>query len=50
MSDAHNIVLPFSERGLEIWEESNRDFLMRQAMQKYEHDLVRLEYELEKIR
>ncbi|NER99844.1 MAG: DUF4365 domain-containing protein [Symploca sp. SIO1B1] len=50
MSDAYNIVLPFSERGLKTWDESNRDFLMKQAMQQYEHDLVRLEYELEKIR
>jgi len=50
MSSAHNIVLPFSERGLKIWEETTRNLLMRQAIEKYEHELIRLEYELEKIR
>ncbi|MFP4124940.1 MAG: DUF4365 domain-containing protein [Coleofasciculus sp.] len=50
MSSAHNIVLPFSESGLKTWEESKRNLLMRQAIQNYEHELVRLEYELEKIR
>jgi hypothetical protein len=50
MSDAHNIVIPFSEGGLEIWNETKRVFLMKQAIEKYQYDLIRLEYELEKVR
>ncbi|MDX2254178.1 MAG: DUF4365 domain-containing protein [Pseudanabaenaceae cyanobacterium bins.39] len=49
LADAHNIVLPFSENGLETWEESNRNYLMKQAIKDYERDLPRLEYELEKL-
>lgn len=46
---AHNIVLPFSEKGLEIWEGSNRSYLVAQAIKGYQKDLLWLEFELEKI-
>jgi len=49
MAMAHNIVLPFSAKGLEIWERSNRNYLVNQAIQDYQKDLLRLEFELEKI-
>ena len=49
MSYAHNIVIPFSENGLKTWSESNRHDLMKQAIKDYEHDLIRLNYELEKL-
>lgn len=50
MAMAHNIFLPFSERGLEIWESSNRNYLVNQAIKDYQKDLLRLEFELEKVR
>jgi hypothetical protein len=49
MATSHNITLFFSEKGLEIWEGSNRYYLMNQAIEKYEKELLRLEFELEKI-
>lgn len=49
MTMAHNIVLPFSEKGLETWERSNRNYLVAQAIKDYQKDLLRLEFELEKI-
>ncbi|WP_293156145.1 MULTISPECIES: DUF4365 domain-containing protein [unclassified Microcoleus] len=49
MAFAHNIVLPFSEKGLEIWERSNRNYLVDQAIKNYQKELLRLEFELEKI-
>jgi hypothetical protein len=49
MAMTHNIVLPFSAKGLEIWERSNRNYLVNQAIQDYQKDLLRLEFELEKI-
>lgn len=49
LSVAHNMVIPFSERGLKIWEKSNREFLLRQAVQDYQKELLKLEFELEKI-
>ena len=49
MTMAHNIVLPFSEKGLETWEGSNRNYLVAQAIKGYQKDLLRLEFELEKI-
>ena len=49
MTMAHNIVLPFSEKGLEIWEKSNRNYMVNQAIKDYQKDLLRLEFELEKI-
>jgi hypothetical protein len=49
MATSHNITLPFSEKGLETWEGSNRYYLVNQAIEKYEKELLRLEFELEKI-
>jgi len=49
MAFAHNIVLPFSEKGLKIWERSNRNYLVGQAIKDYKKELLRLEFELEKI-
>lgn len=49
MASAHNIVLPFSEKGLETWERSNRNYWVGQAIKDYQKELLRLEFELEKI-
>ena len=49
MAVAHNIVLPFSEKGLKTWEGSNRNYLVDQAIKDYQKDLLRLEFELEKV-
>ena len=49
MAASHNITLPFSERGLEIWEGSNRYYLADQAIKEYEKELIRLEFEIEKV-
>jgi len=46
---AHNIVLPFSEQGLKTWERTNRTYLVDQAIKGYQKDLLRLEFEFEKI-
>jgi hypothetical protein len=49
MAMAHNIVLPFSKRGLETWEEKSRNYLLKQAIKDYMKDLQRLEFEIEKV-
>jgi hypothetical protein len=49
MAMAHNIVWPFSEKGLETWEGSNRNYSVNQAIKNYKRDLQRLEFEIEKI-
>jgi len=49
MALAHNIVLPFSERGLETWSEKNRNLIVRDAIRNYSKELIRLGFELEKI-
>lgn len=49
MAIAHNIVLPFSERGLKTWESQNRIFLVNKAIKDYGKELLRLEFEFEKI-
>lgn len=46
---SNNIVLPFSEKGLKIWDKKNRHYLANQAIKKYQKELLRLEFELEKI-
>ncbi|MBG1266722.1 hypothetical protein [Nostoc sp. WHI] len=46
---AHNIVLPYSERGLKTWEKDNREYLVRQAIKDYHRVLLKLEFELEKV-
>lgn len=35
MATAHNVVLPFSERGLKTWPQRNRDYLVRSAVEHY---------------
>ncbi len=49
MAQVHNIVLPFSDRGLKKWKENNRRFLVNKAIEDYRYNHVRLEFELEKI-
>lgn len=49
MAFAHNIVLPFSRRGLVTWPEKNRKYLVREAIRGYQHDFERLEFEREKV-
>lgn len=49
MAYADNVLLPFSENGLTTWNEQNRNYLVRQALEDYAKEMVRLEFELEKI-
>jgi len=49
MAYAHNIVLPFSKKGLKTWMENNRRYLVRKAIEDYQKKLPCLKYELEKI-
>jgi hypothetical protein len=49
MAASHNITLPFSERGLEIWEGSKRYYLADKAIERYEKEIIRLEFEIEKV-
>ncbi len=49
MGYADNVLLPFSENGLTTWKEQNRNYLVRQALENYAKEMVRLEFELEKI-
>jgi hypothetical protein len=50
MAFAHNIVLPFSERGLSMWSKKNRKYLVREAIKGYLRDFERLKFELEKVK
>lgn len=50
MASVHNIVLPFSERGLKTWEERNRKYLVDRAIEEYQKNMIRLEFEWEKVR
>lgn len=50
MAFAHNIVLPFSEKGLATWPPKNRKYLVRDAVKGYLRDFERLKFELEKVR
>lgn len=49
MALAHNIVLPFSERGLKTWGKSNRDYLVFSAIENYQKEIQRFEFEFEKV-
>lgn len=49
ISYAYNIVLPFSKSGLAKWPEKNRMYLVNKAIQHYQKDKTRLEFELEKV-
>lgn len=46
---ADNIVLPFSERGLETWPEKNRDFLVKDAIKNYSVAVNEMRYEQKKL-
>jgi hypothetical protein len=46
---AHNIVLPFSEKGLKTWKSQNRMFLVNKAIKDLDKEFLRLEFEFEKI-
>ncbi len=50
LSAAHNVALPFSERGLALWPPQNRDHLVRAAVKDATRALGRLEVEREKAR
>jgi len=47
MAFAHNIVLPFSERGLIMWPEKNRKYLVRDATEGYLREFERLKFKRE---
>ncbi len=51
MAIAHNIALPFSEKGLKTWEkfERNRLIYIYSSIKNYHKELLRLEFELEKV-
>jgi len=49
MAFAHNIVLPFSERGLTTWSQENREYLVRDAIEGFLRGLDRLKIEREKV-
>ena len=46
---ADNIVLPFSERGLETWAEKNRNFLVKDAISNYLEAIGEMQYEYKKL-
>jgi hypothetical protein len=49
MTTASNIVLPFSEKGLETWEKKNRECLLKLYIEDYVNRLPKLSYEYEKL-
>jgi hypothetical protein len=49
MAFAHDIVLPFSERGLITWPEKNRKYLVRDAIKDYLREFERLKIERDKV-
>lgn len=49
MAIAHNIILPFSEKGLKTWEKSNRDYIVSSEIKNYHKELLKFEFELEKV-
>lgn len=49
IAHAHNIFIPFSKLGLDKWSQDSRDQLISGAIENYEKELVRLDFELEKI-
>jgi hypothetical protein len=42
MAMAHNVVLPFSARGLKTWPQRNRDFVVRSAIEGYVQEVARV--------
>ena len=49
MAFAHDIVLPFSERGLITWPEKNKKYLVRDAIKDYLREFERLKIERDKV-
>jgi len=49
MAIAHNIVLPFFGNGLKTWEKFDRNRLISSSIKDYHKELLRLEFELEKV-
>ncbi|WP_353932166.1 DUF4365 domain-containing protein [Okeanomitos corallinicola TIOX110] len=49
MAYAHNITIPFSEQGLKTWNENNSYHIIKDSIKDYEREILRLEYELEKL-
>ena len=49
MACAHNVVLPFTDRGLETWADGNRKFLVREAIASYQQKLEFVEFEFKKL-
>lgn len=49
MAAAHNVVLPFSERGLATWPQRNRDYLVRDAIETLEGEIDRLKIERQRL-
>jgi Domain of unknown function (DUF4365) len=48
MAFAHNTILPFAEKGLELWGD-NRKYLVNGAIDSYQQELSKLEFELKKV-
>lgn len=46
---ADNIVLPFSETGLQTWAGNNRDFLVRDAIKHYKESVAEIGYEYKRL-
>lgn len=45
----HDMFIYYSKKGLEIWPEHNRDWLMQDAIKRFNDDLERIRFEEEKI-
>jgi hypothetical protein len=39
MAAAHNVVLPFFDRGPQTWPQRNRDYLVRSMVERYEEEV-----------
>ena len=45
----HNLVLPFSDRGLKTWDKAGRKYLVPMYLRDYHKELQKFDFELEKI-
>ncbi|MBC8217238.1 MAG: hypothetical protein H8E73_02125 [Planctomycetes bacterium] len=45
----HNMFLFYSDRGLETWQKSNREWLMQDTIKRYHDDIQKMEFEERKI-
>ncbi len=48
-ADVDNMFMYYSERGLETWPKKNRDFLMRDTVERFFSDIRELEFEEKKL-